>query len=378
MNPLQYHKQLKGKIEITPRANIETKEELALAYTPGVAEPCKEIATDVELAYEYTRKGNLVAVISDGSAVLGLGNIGPEASLPVMEGKCVLFKKFGGVDAVPIVLATQDVDEIVQTIINIAPGFGGINLEDIAAPRCFEVEKRLQEKLSIPIFHDDQHGTAIVVLAGLYNALRVVNKDITTVKVVINGAGAAGNAIAQLLLEAGVQDLVVLDSKGCLVVGRDDMDEEKTKLAARTNPRGIRGGLAEAAVGADMLVGVSKAGLFTTEMIQSMNSGAIVFALANPTPEILPLEALAAGAAVAASGRSDFANQINNALVFPGLFRGLLDARIVRVTDEMQIAVARAIASCVESPTAEMIIPSIFDERVAQSIARSVREYENK
>ncbi len=378
MTPLEYHKQLKGKIEITPRANIETKEELALAYTPGVAEPCKEIAKDVELAYEYTRKGNLVAVISDGSAVLGLGNIGPEASLPVMEGKCVLFKKFGGVDAVPIVLATQDTDEIVQTILNIAPGFGGINLEDIAAPRCFEVEKRLQEKLSIPIFHDDQHGTAIVVLAGLYNALRVVNKDIETMKVVINGAGAAGNAIAQLLLEAGVQDLVVLDSKGCLIAGRDDMDEDKVKLAERTNPRGIRGGLAEASVGADMLIGVSKAGLFTAQMIQSMNSNAIVFALANPTPEILPPEALAAGAVVVASGRSDFANQINNALVFPGLFRGLLDARIVRVTDEMQIAVARAIASCVESPTAEIIIPSIFDERVAQSIARSVFEYANK
>jgi malate dehydrogenase (oxaloacetate-decarboxylating) len=378
MTPLEYHKQLKGKIEVISRATIETKEELALAYTPGVAEPCKEIAKDVELAYEYTRKGNLVAVISDGSAVLGLGNIGPEAALPVMEGKCVLFKKFGGVDAVPIVLATQDTDEIVQTILNIAPGFGGINLEDISAPRCFEVEKRLQEKLSIPIFHDDQHGTAIVVLAGLYNALRVVNKDIETMKVVINGAGAAGNAIAQLLLEAGVQDLVVLDSKGCLVVGREDMDEDKIKLAERTNSRGIRGGLAEASVGADMLVGVSKAGLFTTEMIQSMNNNAIVFALANPTPEILPPEALAAGAAVVASGRSDFANQINNALVFPGLFRGLLDARIVCVTDEMQIAVARAIASCVENPTAEMIIPSIFDERVAQSIARSVHKYANK
>ncbi len=377
MTPLQYHKQLKGKIEVTSRALVDTKEELALAYTPGVAEPCKEIAKDAELAYEYTRKGNMVAVISDGSAVLGLGNIGPEAALPVMEGKCVLFKKFGGVDAVPIVLATQDTDEIVQTILNIAPGFGGINLEDISAPLCFEVEKRLQETLSIPIFHDDQHGTAIVVLAGLYNALHVVNKNIETIKVVINGAGAAGNAIAQLLLQAGVQDLIVLDSKGCLVVGREDMDEDKIKLAERTNPRGIRGGLTEASVSADVLIGVSKAGLFTTEMIQSMNSHAIVFALANPTPEILPPEALAAGAVVVASGRSDFANQINNALVFPGLFRGLLDARIVRVTDEMQIAVARAIASCVESPTAEMIIPSIFDERVAQSIARSVFEYAN-
>lgn len=378
MTPLEYHKQLKGKIEVIPRASVDTKEELALAYTPGVAEPCKEIAKDVGLAYEYTRKGNMVAVISDGSAVLGLGNIGPEAALPVMEGKCVLFKKFGGVDAIPIVLATQDTDEIVQTILNIAPGFGGINLEDISAPRCFEVEKRLQEKLSIPIFHDDQHGTAIVVLAGLYNALRVVHKEIESIKVVINGAGAAGNAIAQLLLEAGVQDLIALDSKGCLVVGRGDMDEEKTKLAARTNPRGVRGGLAEAAHGADMLIGVSKAGLFTVEMIQTMNTDAIVFALANPTPEILPPEALSAGAAVVASGRSDFANQINNALVFPGLFRGLLDARIVRVTDEMQIAVARAIASCVDVLTADMIIPSIFDERVAQSIARSVREYANQ
>lgn len=377
MTPLQYHKQLKGKIEVTSRALVDTKEELALAYTPGVAEPCKEIAKDAELAYEYTRKGNMVAVISDGSAVLGLGNIGPEAALPVMEGKCVLFKKFGGVDAVPIVLATQDTDEIVQTILNIAPGFGGINLEDISAPRCFEVEKRLQETLSIPIFHDDQHGTAIVVLAGLYNALHVVNKSIETIKVVINGAGAAGNAIVQLLLEAGVQDLIVLDSKGCLVAGRDDMDEDKIRLAQKTNPRSVHGGLVEAVVGVDVLIGVSKAGLFTAEMIQSMNSHAIVFALANPTPEILPPEALAAGAAVVASGRSDFNNQINNALVFPGLFRGLLDARIVRMTDEMQIAVARAIASCVESPTAEMIIPSIFDERVAQSIARSVFEYAN-
>ena len=378
MNPLDYHKQLKGKIEIISRTPIETKEDLSLAYTPGVAEPCKEIAKNVELAYEYTRKGNLVAVVSDGSAVLGLGNIGPEAALPVMEGKCVLFKKFGGVDAVPIVLATQDTDEIVQTILHIAPGFGGINLEDIAAPRRFEVEKRLQEKLSIPIFHDDPHGTAIVVLAGLYNALKVVNKDIQTIQVVINGAGAAGNAIAQLLLEAGVQDLIVLDSKGCLVVGRNDMDDEKTALAARTNPREVHGGLSDAVVGADVLIGVSRAGLFTADMIQSMNSNAVVFALANPTPEILPSEALAAGAAVVASGRSDFANQINNALVFPGLFRGLLDARIVRVTDQMQIAAARAIASCVDVPTADMIIPSIFDERVAQSIAQSVREYANK
>lgn len=378
MNPLEYHKKLKGKIEIISRASIETKEDLALAYTPGVAEPCKEIAKDTELAYEYTRKGNIVAVVSDGSAVLGLGNIGPEAALPVMEGKCILFKKFGGVDAVPIVLSTQEIDEIVQTIINIAPGFGGINLEDIAAPRCFEIEKRLQEKLSIPIFHDDQHGTAIVVVAGLYNALRVVKKDIENIKVVVNGAGAAGNAIAQLLISAGVKDLIVLDSKGCLFVGREGMDEEKMSLSEKTNSRKITGGLDEAVVGADVIIGVSKAGLFTVEHIKSMATDAIVFALANPTPEILPPEAIAAGAAVAASGRSDFANQVNNALVFPGLFRGLLDARIVRVTEEMQLSVARAIASCVEDPTADVIIPSIFDEKVASAIAQNIRLYANK
>lgn len=373
MNPLEFHKHFRGKIEVISRVPVTTREELSLAYTPGVAEPCKEIAQDVEKVYEYTRKGNLVAVVSDGSAVLGLGNIGPEAGLPVMEGKCILFKEFGGVDAFPIILNTQDVDEIVETVVRISPGFGGINLEDISAPRCFEIERKLRERLAIPVFHDDQHGTAIVVLAGLINAFRVTGKSLETVKIVINGAGAAGIAIAQLLLAAGATSLILVDSTGTIYEGREDLNDEKIEMARITNREKIRGKLADSISGADVFIGVSKAGVLSTEMVQTMNSDTIVCALANPTPEIMPDEAKAGGARVVATGRSDFPNQINNVLAFPGIFRGLLDARIQTVTTDMKLAAARAIASCVENPTEDNIIPDVFDKRVAERVAEAVK-----
>ncbi|MFA7314732.1 MAG: NADP-dependent malic enzyme [Candidatus Magasanikbacteria bacterium] len=370
---LEYHKNLKGKIEIISRAKITTREELSLAYTPGVAEPCKEIAKDVSKVYEYTRKGNLVAVVSDGSAVLGLGNIGPEAGLPVMEGKSVLFKEFGGVDAFPIMLNTQDVDEIVETVVRISPGFGGINLEDISAPRCFEVERKLIERLQIPVFHDDQHGTAIVVLAGLINAFKVVGKKIETAKIVINGAGAAGISIAKLLLAAGARSIILVDSTGTIYEGREDLNDEKIEMAKVTNKEKIKGKLFEAIVGSDVFVGVSKAGVLSTEMVRTMAKDAIVCAMANPTPEIMPDEAKAGGARIVATGRSDFPNQINNVLAFPGIFRGLLDARIRTVTIDMKLAAARAIASCVENPTEDKIVPDVFDKRVAERVAEAVK-----
>lgn len=370
---LEYHKNLKGKIEIISRAKITTREELSLAYTPGVAEPCKEIAKDVSKVYEYTRKGNLVAVVSDGSAVLGLGNIGPEAGLPVMEGKSVLFKEFGGVDAFPIMLNTQDVDEIVETVVRISPGFGGINLEDISAPRCFEVERKLIERLQIPVFHDDQHGTAIVVLAGLINAFKVVGKKIETAKIVINGAGAAGISIAKLLLAAGARSIILVDSTGTIYEGREDLNDEKNEMAKVTNKEKIKGKLFEAIVGSDVFVGVSKAGVLSTEMVRTMAKDAIVCAMANPTPEIMPDEAKAGGARIVATGRSDFPNQINNVLAFPGIFRGLLDARIRTVTIDMKLAAARAIASCVENPTEDKIVPDVFDKRVAERVAEAVK-----
>ncbi len=373
MNALEFHKKYKGKIEIVSRVPVTNREELSLAYTPGVADPCKEIAADVSKVYDYTRKGNLVAVVSDGSAVLGLGNIGPEAGLPVMEGKCILFKEFGGVDAFPIILNTQDVDEIVETVVRISPGFGGINLEDISAPRCFEVERKLSQRLDIPVFHDDQHGTAIVVLAGLINAFKVTGKTIEAARIVINGAGAAGIAIAKLLIAAGARSIILVDSTGTIYEGREDLNDEKIEMAKITNREMVKGKLAESIRGADVFIGVSKAGVLNTEMVQTMNTDAIVCALANPTPEIMPDEAKAGGARIVATGRSDFPNQINNVLAFPGIFRGLLDARIRTVTTEMKLAAARAIATCVENPTEEKIIPDVFDRRVAERVAEAVK-----
>ncbi len=377
-SPLEFHKQLKGKLEIKSRTKLETREDLSLAYTPGVAEPCKEIATDIEKVYEYTRKGNMVAVITDGSAVLGLGNIGPEAGLPVMEGKAILFKEFAGVDAFPIALKTQDVDEIVRTVELISPMFGGINLEDISAPRCFEIERRLRERLSIPVFHDDQHGTAIVTLAGLYNALKIVEKNIEDISVVISGAGAAGISITELLLTAGVRDIVLVDSKGIVVEGREGMNAEKEVVAAKTNRIKKTGTITDALVRADVFIGVSQPGIVTEDMVKHMNDGAIVFAMANPVPEIMPDIARAAGAAVVATGRSDFPNQINNVLAFPGFFRGLLDARISHITEEMYLAAARAIAEYVKEPTADCIIPSALDKGVSAVVAEAIINLSNK
>jgi malate dehydrogenase (oxaloacetate-decarboxylating) len=372
--PLDYHKMLKGKIEVISRAEIKTKEDLSLAYTPGVAQPCLEIEKHPELVYDYTRKQNLVAVVTDGTAVLGLGDIGPEASIPVMEGKCALMKDFADVDGFPIALRTKDVDEIVETVYRIAPMFGAINLEDISAPRCFEVERKLEERLNIPVFHDDQHGTAIVALAGLYNALKVTNKKIEDIHVVMSGVGAAGVAITKLFLEAGVGDITLVDSTGIVCSARDNLNDVKQSLLEHTNTRGICGTLEDALHGADMFVGVSKPKLLSKEMVESMADDAIIFAMANPTPEICPDEAHAAGAAVVATGRSDYPNQINNVLAFPGIFRGLLDARATTVTTEMKLAVARCIADAVEHVDAEHIIPSPLDRTIPPLVARTVQE----
>jgi malate dehydrogenase (oxaloacetate-decarboxylating) len=371
---IDYHKKLKGKIEVISRTKIETKEDLSLAYTPGVAEPCREIAETPEKVYDYTRKGNLVGVITDGSAVLGLGNIGPEASLPVMEGKCILLKEFAGVDAFPIALTTQDENEIVETIIRIAPMFGGINLEDISAPRCFSIEKKLQERLNIPVFHDDQHGTAIVVLAGLYNALKLADKKIEEVKIVISGAGAAGIAIGNLLEAAGADNLFYLDSKGIVCKDREHLNsDQKKEIADKTNCPACGIDLTCALKNADVFIGVSKGGVLNSEMVEVMDEKAIIFAMANPTPEIMPDEAKKGGAYIVATGRSDFPNQLNNVLAFPGIFRGLLDARIKVVTTEMKIAVAQALAEYVEDPTVDAIIPSPLDKGVVDVVARAVK-----
>lgn len=375
MNPLEFHKQAKGKIEVIVRTPIRSQEDLRLAYTPGVAEPCLEIAKNKELAYVYTRKHNMVAVVTDGSAVLGLGNIGPEASLPVMEGKCVLFKEFADVDAFPIALDTQDVDEIVETVVRIAPMFGGINLEDISAPRCFEVERKLQERLSIPVFHDDQHGTAIVALAGLINACKVVGKEIKNVMVVINGVGAAGVAITNLLLHIGVKDIILIDSQGIICSARTELSTEKQELLAKTNRKNICGTLEDAMKGADVFIGVSKPGVLTESMVRTMGEKPIIFAMANPVPEIMPDLAYAAGAVIVATGRSDFPNQINNVLAFPGIFRGLLDARISKVTMDMKVAAAEAIANYVEHPTVENIIPAPIDRGVAEVVAKTIARF---
>lgn len=373
---LKLHKALKGKIEVTPLCPLETKDDLSIAYTPGVAQPCLEINKDVSKAYDYTRKGNLVAVVTDGTAVLGLGDIGPEAGMPVMEGKAVLFKHFGGVDAMPICLATKDVDKIVETVKMIAPTFGGINLEDISGPRCFEIERRLKKELDIPVFHDDQHGTAVVCLAAVLNAVKLVNKKIEDLVVVINGAGAAGVAIGKLLLSSGVKDVIMCNSKGVIYEGKEGLNSEIVEVAKITNKEKKQGTLADVAKGADVLVGVSVAGAFTPEMIQSMNRDPIILAMANPTPEIFPEDAKKAGAAIMGTGRSDFANQINNVLAFPGIFRGALDVRASDINDEMKIAASKAIAGLVaeEELNPDYIIPAPFDPRVAEAVSKAVAE----
>jgi len=372
---IEAHKKVRGKISIESKLPLETKDDLSIAYTPGVAEPCREIAKNEDLAYEYTAKGNLVAVISDGSAVLGLGNIGPLAAMPVMEGKAVLFKKFAGVDAVPIVLNTQNTEEIISAIKAIAPTFGGINLEDISAPRCFEIEERLKKELPIPVFHDDQHGTAIVTLAGLINACRLTNRHLKDLSVVINGAGAAGVAITKLLFAAGVEEVIMCDSTGIIHNGRNDLNPVKQKMATITNCNSKTGDLASAVENADVFIGVSAPGVLTQDMVKTMAKDPIIFAMANPTPEIMPDEAKAAGAYIIATGRSDFPNQINNVLAFPGLFRGALDARISKLTTKMFIKVAEAIANCVEELSVDHIIPSPFDIHVPEKVAEAVREF---
>ena len=370
---LAKHREWKGKLEVVSRAPVGCAEELSLAYTPGVAAPCLAIKDDPLEAYALTRKWNTVAVVTDGSAVLGLGNIGALAGMPVMEGKCALFKAFAGVDAVPVCLATQDTEEIIATVRNIAPSYGGINLEDISAPRCFEIERRLKAELDIPVFHDDQHGTAVVLSAALINALKVVKKDISTARIVINGAGSAGVAIAEFLLLSGAGDLVVCDKAG--VIGdSDEFNPVQRELSRRTNPRGVKGKLSDAAIGADVFIGVSVAGALSEADVRSMAKDAVVFAMANPVPEIDPSAAKRAGARVVATGRSDHPNQINNVLAFPGIFRGALDARAKDITDDMQLAAARAIAGLVsdEELSEDYILPRAFDPRLAPAVARAV------
>ena len=373
---LAQHAAWHGKIEVVSRAAVETADDLAVAYTPCVAAPCLEIQRDPDLSYTYTRRGNLVAVITDGSAVLGLGNIGPVAGMPVMEGKCALFKSFAGIDAFPLCVGTQDVDELVETIRLISGSFGGINLEDISAPRCFEVERRLKEVCDIPIFHDDQHGTAIVASAALINACRLTGRELATARIVFSGAGAAGISIASLMLELGARDIVLCDVDGALYEGKPGMNPAQERIAAQTNPRGVTGSLADALADADVFVGVSVAGVLSQDMVRSMASHPIVFALANPVPEIMPNEARAAGAAVCASGRSDFSNQINNVLVFPGVFRGALDVRARDISDGMMVAATHAIAGMVgeDELRADYILPSALDKRVVPVVAAAVAE----
>lgn len=368
---LEEHAKQHGKWMIASKMPLETKDDLSIAYTPGVAAPCLAINADPLRAYDLTMKGNAVAVVSDGTAVLGLGDIGPMAGLPVMEGKAVLYKKYADIDAVPIVLASKDPEEIIQAVKMIAPTFGGIHLEDIAAPACFEIENRLADELDIPVMHDDQHATAIVTLAGLMNAVVVAGKKLEDITVVVNGAGAAGTAIANLLLDAGVTKMALLDSRGIIAVGRDGMNSMKDGIAARINPEGATGTLAEALLGADVFIGVSKPGLVTRDMVTKMAPSSIIFALANPDPEILPEEAIAGGAAVVATGRSDYPNQVNNVLVYPGLFRGLLNRRAQRLTPAMKLAAARALAGMV-SPTADHILPSILEANPAEAMAQAV------
>lgn len=376
---LKLHEEWNGKLNTTPKCTVKSREDLAIAYTPGVAEPCKVIAEDKEAAYQYTIKANTVAVVSDGSAVLGLGNIGPEAAMPVMEGKAVLFKEFGDVNAFPICLDTQDTEEIIQTVINIAPAFGGINLEDISAPRCFEIEERLKEKLNIPVFHDDQHGTAIVVLAGIINALKVVNKTKEECKVIVNGAGSAGIAISKLLLRYGFKHLTLCDKSGILSKNTKDLNWMQEKMMEVTNLEGKEGTLADAFVGADIFVGVSAPNIVTSEMVASMNRDGIIFAMANPVPEIMPNVAKAAGAKVVGTGRSDFPNQVNNVVAFPGIFKGALEGRATAITEDMKLAAALAIASLVpeEELNEDNIMPEAFDPRVADVVSAAVKAHIN-
>ena len=378
---LKLHEQWKGKIEVVETVPVKSKEDLALAYTPGVAEPCLAIQKDVNKSYELTRRHNMCLVVTDGSAVLGLGNIGPEAGMPVMEGKCVLFKAFGGVDAFPMCIKSQDVDTIVETIYQVSGSFGGVNLEDISAPRCFEIEKRLKEKCDIPIFHDDQHGTAIITLAGLMNALKVTGKELDKVKIVMNGAGAAAIAIAKLLITSGAKDVTMCDRAGAIYEGREaGMNPVKEEMAKITNLRKEQGSLADIVKGADVFIGVSAPKALTVDMVKTMNQDAIVFACANPTPEIFPDEAKAGGAKVVATGRSDFPNQINNVLAFPGIFRGAFDVRARYINDEMKIAAAKALAGLIseEELNADYIIPAAFDERVGGTVAKAVAEAARK
>ena len=371
---VEAHKKYGGKVAIHSKMPLDTQEDLSIAYTPGVAQPCLDISENVELAYDYTSKQNTVAVVSDGSAVLGLGNIGPEASMPVMEGKAVLFKKFANVDAVPIVLSSQNTEDIIKAVKMVAPTFGGINLEDISAPRCFEIEKRLKEELSIPVMHDDQHGTAVVTLAGIINALKVTGKKFKDLKVVINGAGAAGMAIIYLLKEVGVKQIIMCDSRGIIYKDRGSLTSVKEEVAKITNEKQVKGDLSDAVKNTDIFIGVSVPGVLSADMVKTMNTDPIIFAMANPIPEIMPAEAVQAGARIVATGRSDFPNQINNVLAFPGIFRGLLDARASKLTNKMYIAAAYAIAEVVKEPNEDKIIPGPFDEGIAETVAKAVRK----
>ena len=371
---LQQHEKWSGKIEITNRANLDTPEDLAVCYTPGVAEPCLEISKDTDLSYKYTRRHNMVAVVTDGTAVLGLGDIGPEAGMPVMEGKCCLFKAFGDVDAFPLCIRSKDVDEIVNTVSLLAGSFCGINLEDISAPRCFEIEQKLKERCDIPIFHDDQHGTAVVTMAAMLNALKVVGKKLDEVTVVTSGAGAAGIAIIKLLIRMGLKEVIMCDRQGAIYEGRDGLNKEKEEMARISNRSMKKGSLADVIKGADVFIGVSAPGTLTQDMVRSMAKDPIIFPMANPVPEIMPDEAKAAGAAVIGTGRSDFPNQINNVLAFPGIFRGALDVRASDINDDMKVAAAHAIANIItdEERNADYIIPNPFDKRVAKAVAEAV------
>lgn len=373
---LKCHENWQGKLEITPRAKIKTKEDLSVAYTPGVAVPCLEIARDTDLSYKYTRRQNLVAVVTDGTAVLGLGDIGPEAAMPVMEGKCVLFKEFAGVDAFPLCIRSTDTDEIVKTVSLLAGSFGGINLEDISAPRCIEIERKLKAVCDIPVFHDDQHGTAIVVLAAVINSLKLVGRELSSIKAVVNGAGAAGMAIARLLVSSGLKNIILCDKFGSLYKGNPNMNAEQAKLAEITNPAGFIGSMADAVKGADLFIGVSAPNILTPDMIHSMATDPIVFAMANPDPEIMPNSAKEAGAKIVGTGRSDFPNQINNVLAFPGIFKGALSVRASDINDEMKLAAAYAIAGLVPADklSEEFIIPDALDKRIADVVADAVAE----
>jgi len=373
---IKMHEEWGGKIEVIAKAPVGSKEELAIAYTPGVAAPCLEIQKDVDLSYKYTRRHNLVAVVTDGTAVLGLGDIGPEAGMPVMEGKCALFKAFGDVDAFPLCIRSKDVDEIVNTVALLAGSFGGVNLEDISAPRCFEIEKKLKERCDIPIFHDDQHGTAVITLAGLTNALKIVGKKMEEIHVVVNGAGAAATAITKLLISRGLKNVILCDRKGAIYEGREGLNSAKEEMAKITNPEKKAGSLAEVIVGADVFIGVSAPGVLTADMVATMAKYPVVFACANPVPEILPDEAKKAGVAVMATGRSDFPNQVNNVLAFPGIFRGALDVRASDINDEMKIAAANAIAGIVSDAelNPDYILPDAFDARVGKAVAAAVAQ----